>query len=726
MTNTLKATFRLTAIAAALFAAYGTAQAQATLAQENPEIGRLASPSADDNLSIGAGNWSNDRRFQGQYDGMPDEGAYFLFDGQVHRRNDATGDWFRLDMRNLGLDTREVRIGAERQGDIGGSIEFNQIPRVYPWTVNSNLLGIGQSNMTIQGAPPTVERTLTTRRDRTSVDFFKSLNNLVPGLKFTFDYRHEDKTGELNYGLGSQPLWLAQPIDSTTQLLNAGFEYSKDKLQLRGGYYATWWDTSESLVFGLRSGTGTPGSTQNPNPTPLSQPLDNQSWEVYLDGGYSFTPTTRGTFKLKYGEATMDESLPSWGLTGVNAPFVNMPRKLDGQVNTTLVQVGLSSRPMPKLSVVANLRYYDMDDQTPLLGVVGNNATGAVQVHNTPQSIETWSGKLEGTYRLPMGFSVIGGIDGKKQDRSVPQFADEIYVPYRSKLDEWNYGIQVRRGLSETINGSLGYVYSTRDGNSYSFANHPTAFAENQINPIHIADRDRDRWRLQLDWTPVSNFTVQGTFEDARDDYSNSASRPWGLTDGKASLYSIDATLQINPDWQLVAWYAYDRTEADQIGGRWDRITEVFEGTRDASLKDKSDSLGVSLNGKINAKWKVGADVLWTKSRSEYKETWTPTGLGATARYPTSGGETAVPLPNLTTELTRFRLFADYAVQKNASLRFDVIYEDWRTNDWVYSFSNGTPFTFGTTGATADGTFFTQTSPQKSTFVGVRYKYMLE
>ena len=71
-------------------------------------------------------------------------------------------------------------------------------------------------------------------------------------------------------------------------------------------------------------------------------------------------------------------------------------------------------------------------------------------------------------------------------------------------------------------------------------------------------------------------------------------------------------------------------------------------------------------------------------------------------------------------------MYADYAVQKNGSLRLDVIYEHWKTNDWSYSFAGGSPFTFGTTGATADGTYFVQDSPQNATFVGLRYKYMLD
>jgi len=368
------------------------------------------------------------------------------------------------------------------------------------------------------------------------------------------------------------------------------------------------------------------------------------------------------------------------------------------------------------------------------------------QIYNTPQSIRTTSGNVEAGYSLPMGFKVIGSVTGKHQNRSVP-VAEPLYVPYREdKLDEWNYGVELRRGLSETINGSLSYVYSTRDGSGYTYIDEPPAYPENGINPMHIADRNRSKVRAKLDWTPVNNFSVTGVAEYAKDTYPQDADRPYGLKKGKGQFYSLDATYQFTPDWQLVGWYAYDQTDADQYAARWCRRSTgapsagvcgpppgtpvTLEGTKYAQLKDKNNTLGASLKGKVNAKLKIGADVLWTQAKASYNESWTPTNLpgsNSSARYYTSGGVTEQELPNIKTELTRFGVFADYAVQKNGSLRLDVIYEHWKTNDWSYSFADGNPFKFGNpTGQTQDGTYFVQDSPQNATFVGLRYKYMLD
>ena len=61
-----------------------------------------------------------------------------------------------------------------------------------------------------------------------------------------------------------------------------------------------------------------------------------------------------------------------------------------------------------------------------------------------------------------------------------------------------------------------------------------------------------------------------------------------------------------------------------------------------------------------------------------------------------------------------------YALEKNADLRFDYIYEYWKTDDWSWLFANGTTFTYGTT---TDGTQVTQNPKQTANYLGVRYTY---
>lgn len=719
-----KQTFTLTALAAALLAAYAPAATA-----EDAALNQLTKP--ESSVSVGVGSWSDHRSQQGIYDGMRDDGAYLLLDADVVKRDDATGTWNSLTVRNMGLDNREVRLEHTRQGNYGVVLEYNQITREAPYTVSTGLAGIGTPNMTISGsganALPLQEVNLGTERDRIHLGVFKSL---MPGLDFKLSLRNEEKDGSRHWGLGSQPYFLAEPIDSTTRQLEATLSYVSEKLQLSGGYYGSWYDNANSMAWGLINGAAQPGTTSAPNPTPLSLPLDNQAHQFFVDGGYDFSSTTRGTFKLSYSHATQDDALATWGLAAPNGSFVGAPASLNGEVNTTLMQLGINSRPTPKLTLTANLRYNDVSDETPLAGFVGNNTTGAITVHNTPHSIQTTSGKAEANYRLANGFSLIGGVDLSRQDRSYPIFESERYVPFRSKLDEDTYRVQLRRSLSDTINGALAFLHSTRDGSTYLPTEH---FPSDLINPIHIADRDRNKWRLTLDWTPITPLSVQFNYENAQDDYGTSADRPYGLKDGSARLYSADLVYTINPDWQVTAWYSHDETKATEYGARWDRVTEAYEMDKAANLKDTGNAVGLGVRGKVNPKLRVGADLQWVRNRSEYPLSFDTAGLGlaltpvgpggTTAVYPTSGGVTATALPDIENKLSRLSLFAQYAVQKNADLRADVIFERWRSDDWTWLFSDGSAFTYGTT---VDGTRVLTDPRQSSTFVGIRYIYKFQ
>ncbi len=553
------------------------------------------------------------------------------------------------------------------------------------------------------------------------VKFFKYLH---PDLNFKIGFRNEDKTGDRHWGRGGAPEFAAEPIDSSTQTLDAIVDYAGELLQLSGGYIGNWYKNHNDLVT----------TTNGTNTYNLSLPLDNQAHQAFLNGGYSFTPKTRGTFRLSYTHATVDEHLPTANIPGLawggggDGPFPAAPASLDAAINTTMVFLGLSSRPLEKLSLVANLRYHEVNDETPDDLIVCTNCNNAVPgdetfVHSTPLDYKTLSGKLEGTYRLPEGYSVIAGVDLKYQDRTVPYGGDfnpvdgkddERYVPFRADRDEMTYRIQVRKSMSATLNGALALSHSKRDGSRYKVAvNSEPGEGLNaaSIDPINIADRDRNKLRATIDWAPSDRANLQFNYEIAKDDYSG---HTLGLRDGKAQLVSVDAGYTLNEDWQLTGWVSHDTNEAKQRNHRFASGSyseaEMFD-----TLKDTGDSVGLGLEGKVNSKLKAGANLEWTRNRSEYDQDLLTTGAGTLYQTGTVG-----PLPDIKSTAAKLDLFAEYAVAKNADLRFDIVHERWKTDDWSWEYSDGTSFTYGTT---TDGTRVVLDPKQTSTFVGVRYVY---
>jgi MtrB/PioB family decaheme-associated outer membrane protein len=431
----------------------------------------------------------------------------------------------------------------------------------------------------------------------------------------------------------------------------------------------------------------------------------------------------------------MDEELPIG--TGAAAPLAGAPTMLDGRLDNTLLQAGLTSRATQAFSWLANLRYYKSEEKTPQNRFVRANSTGhvcdaaavnnVVCTDNTPLTFETLTGKLEGTYRFGQGWSAMAGIEHSKQDRNVPVGTgtvlngvdDQRYVPFRAQLDETTYRLQLRRALSETVNGSIGYAYSERDGSDFT----PTNEAESDaINPIHIADRDRHRLRLMLDWAPTQALNFTFNAEYAQDEYGHSVARPYGLREGQMALFSIDAGYRVSDNWQVTAWYSYDRSEAEQHAQRAPTGTapnNAAPAEKVANLEDIGNHFGLGLHGALMARLKAGLEFLFSKNVNKYPETVTPTGAGLVYLPGTTG-----PLPDIKNELFRVKLYATYAVQKNADVRVDYIHERWRTDDWTWFFAdNSTPFTYGTT---TDGTTVIHDRKQDADFIGVRYIYRFE
>jgi MtrB/PioB family decaheme-associated outer membrane protein len=383
------------------------------------------------------------------------------------------------------------------------------------------------------------------------------------------------------------------------------------------------------------------------------------------------------------------------------------------------MQVGITQRLTRDFTWLASLRSYESDEKTPQYRVVGPACPGCVDT--TPLDIKTRTGKLEGTYRTAQNLSLTGGLDLVKTERNVPVgdpnpagFDNQRYVPFRSDVTETTLRLEARRSLAETLNGRVLYAHSQRDGSNFTPTNQPQS---ELINPIYLADRDRDKVKLALDWAVTQPLTLTFNVEYAKDNYDTSDSRPYGLTDGSAALFSLDAAYTVAENWQITAFYTRDQTKATQLGQR-NASSGAGEAVKEAKLEDTGDTFGVGVRGQLRPKLKLGADLLYQKNVNKYPEAITLTGAGTL--YPTG---TTGPLPDITNTLKRLKLNATYAMQKNSELRFEYTYELWKTNDWSWMFADGTPFTYGTT---TDGTQVTQAPSQHANWFGVRYIYRFQ
>ncbi len=670
--------FTHTAIAVALFSAFGTASGA-----ETDEITALTKP--ESTIQFGVGHVDGDNRRFGQYNGLNEQGTHGLLNADIIKRDDATGTWLKFHGRNLGLDSRELRFDHEVQGNWGYYLDYSKIPRYEPNQALTGVTGIGSNNLTIPAPAATTGLVdLKTVRERFGLGFSKQL---MGNWNVKIDFRNEQKDGARLWGrgntTGSSFEFAPEPINSTTRQLEATLGYTGERLQLSGGYYGTMYNNEYN---GLNFIGGAAGLSTF---TPIALPPDNHSHQLHLAGAYAFTPTTNGNFKVAYGKAQQDDAF----VTGVNVPLApGIGNNLQGRIDTTLVQMGLTARPLPKLTLRGSLRYEDRDDKTPVLRY-NTLATGTSTFNgdNEPRSDRTTSGKFEAGYALPMSFRLTGGLDYDEKKRSISPVR---IVSHRDKTEETAYRVELRRSMSDTVTGAVSYIHSERTGSPFRLTtlNNGTA-GSNLIAPIHLADRRREKVRLSANWTPTERLGLQFMLDEARDNYSARDAMGIGPQKGKAQNYSIDGSYTFSEAWQATAWISRNDNHMDQTTAVGAAAGQIWA----AALRNRGDAFGLGVRGKPHSRLEVGVDLSSNDITDEYQQQ----AITGTAR---------TSLPEVTTRITRLQLFTKYAIQKNSGVRLDYIYNRYSTNDWTWS-----------TWTYTDGTRLLQDPVQKTNFVGLSY-----
>jgi MtrB/PioB family decaheme-associated outer membrane protein len=703
-----------------LLAAFGPAHA------DEEEIAGYIKPASSVSVGLGAVSGdSKDRTIFGQYNGLRKDDAYLLLDVDVVKREDATGLWTNFEGRNLGLDNREMRFSQNKQGDWKYFAEYNEMVRHDPRTINTGLQGAGTTTPTVLSlAAPGTGANLNLDLKRKGITLGAE-KWLTPNLLVEASFKNEDKDGSRLSGIGlncsniitgipcstttGAMLLLPEPINSTTKQFEAKLNYSGEKFLLSGGYYGSFFTNSNGSLNPRVSGNlwNPDGTLLNPAAgTPpntllgylqqsVALPPDNQAHQLYVSGNYAFTPTTRATFKYAYTHATQNQDFGSMGLTGAPVGVNN----LGGVLNSNLAQIGLTARPMAKVSMLANLRYEEKEDETPI--ALYNGAFS-----NTLNSSKKLNGKLEASYQLPDNYRATLGVDYAWVHRDRPVNTSSILdtpsvLPLsglREDTNELGYRAELRRSLSETLNACVSYVRSTRDGYRWMSLTPGFPFVAYSTSvpgayPMTMMDRRRDKVKVSADWMPTDKLSLQFMVEDGKDTYTGPTET--GMRDTGMKSYGIDAALNMSENWKLTGYVnqGYQTLHVDHNVGYL------------AELENISTTLGIGVVGRPSSKIEMGGDLSYMNDSNRYKQSM---GTGAAI---IGGG-----LPDVTYRATILKLFGKYALQKNADIRVDLVHQRAKLDEWTWGY-NGTPFTY------SDNTTVSMQPSQNVTFLGASYIY---
>ena len=686
----------------------------ASAEDESDEILRLIKPESSVTLGIGQVDKTN-QRF-GMYNGLHKEGTVGIGDFSIIRRDDQSGTWFRASGRNLGVPEAELRLEHEYQGHWQYFAEFDQITRYTPYTVSSRLRGVGTNTLSypntsgLQTAATSQLADLKTERLATRLGFNHFFS---PEFEFRVLFQNVDKKGERLFGrgtIGAQE-FLVEPIDSTTRQLDAVLNYTGEKLQLSGGYYGTWFHSANNQL-NVNGGDVALRTAASPNLpfSVIALPPDNFSHQLHLSGAYQFTDKTSGNFKVAHTSAYQEDnfvSVPNPTSGGLPPGGLNKSGQsnLGGRLDTTLVNLGLTSRPLRDLSLLGSFRYEDRHDLTPVVRYINvTSTTSTTDGYNEPRSLRIMNGKFEASYLLPAAIRVTGGIDQEQKEHSITGVR---VVGYRDRTDETSYRLELKKTLTEDLNGLIAYVHSDRTGSSYQTLQTWNATTgqfnagssySNRLQPIYISDRVRDKVRLLTDWTPIESLNLQLVVEDARDNYGPGRdSLNIGAREGSSRLYSLDSSWTISEKWRANAWVSRNETRMDQATGN--SLATLWT----SSLHNQVDMLGAGVRGKLTELIDIGADFVLSHDKSSYNE---------------GGAALSSPLPDITYDQTTIKLFGRYAISKDTKVRLDYVRDHRRSNDWTWDGTAASgPYVY------TDGTTLYQNPNVTVQFLGVSLSY---
>lgn len=718
MTNTLTSfRFHRTVLALALCAAFAPVQAQ-TDADETNNVEATVSAG----LGVVGGS-SADRALFGQYNGLRDHSAAGMLGIDYSLRKQASSTWVDLHGSNLLGDTRELGLVWKNPGSWKFTADYGELVRYDPNTVNTGLLGAGSTTPQVVVVTPGTgaDFELKTKRTSLGLGFTKIIS---PALQFAVDLKSENKKGSRLFGLGlicsplitpgcvgappgGAVLMLPEPINANHSQVEARASYALEKLRFSVGYYGSFYrNTNDTLQPGL----GTLGS---PDFLSLNQQLalapDNQAHQLDLSGSYDFTRTTRGTVKLGYATAKQNADFASVGLINAPAGVTN----LGGQVNTKLAKIGLTSRPIPKLSLLADLRYQDRDDQTPLANysIVGAGASALPATNRNLPNKKT-QGKLQASWQFTSDYRGTLGADYEAIDRGVFTATSAVsgFIPLRQKTEEVGVRAELRRRLADDLSGAISVSSSRRDGSNWLQGSSgpgvtevadPAASLTSAIFMPTLADRQRDKVKLFADWQPSEKLSLQFSAEEGKDKFS--APSAYGVQKTRMNQFSIDWGYALSASWALNGYLSQGVQTLNQ--SRYAGYVMAFDNT------NLGASIGVT--GQATSKLQVGGSLSYVDDKSVYAQTL-DAAAGAYARtLQNSGG-----LPDVVYRQTALKLFGKYALKKGSTVRFDLVHQRSSMNDWAWGY-NGVPYAY------SDGTTVAQNPNQSVSFIGVTYIYQL-
>ena len=414
-------------------------------------------------------------------------------------------------------------------------------------------------------------------------------------LSLSVAYDRRTKYGSKGtYGpIGDRPprtlnIELAEPVDYRTNELTFAAEHDGGTYQLRGEYlFSDFANDIDTLQWQNVFTTASPGATFDVWDRSVSTygvrplPPDNRYHNMMASFGTDLPFDSRLIATAAYGRLEQNETLLPYSYN-VNVLAVrDLPRPTaDARIDTTSLTADYVISPVPRLSIRAFFRHYDLDNQTAssrwqYITQDTSNLNGTSSYVNkrvnVPYAWDRQNTGAEATFRMPSRSHLTLGYEHEnvgRVHREAETSEDIVRAAWRTRALRWT-SVELRYRYGSRDGGLYhydvtreGYWYAPSDANDFNnpqftFDNHP------DMRRYDVSDRQRQQFDARVNLTPRADVAVSAFVRYRKDDFDSgvSAVQPLlgtgfadaaaytpgnqlGLLEDSRTRYGIDAFVQ--------------------------------------------------------------------------------------------------------------------------------------------------------------------------------------
>ena len=696
---------------------------------------------ADNYVEIGGGYNSNDSFRFGQFSGLYEKGPFAVF-GFNWLQHDPGRDsrYWSLFGSNLGLDSRRVRFEAGDQGLWNAYVGVDQLTKSDAENARFTFAGLGTNTLTqlcanvaATGTPsgaaaisPSCLQPFDIQQQR---DIYRMglRGSVAKDWDVKIDYREDRRDGTrltgmyFNFGV-----IVPYHTNDKTQQVETLVAYTTKDWQWQFGYQFSKFSNNDPFLQVENPYTVTNGSDLGR----LSLNPDNDFHQLHTTIGYNLSKQTRVTGQLSYGMARQNQTfMPYTTATGGAVTAGNVTpanASLDGEVLHTNADLALLTRPLDKLSLKLAYQYANKDNRTPVNTYTyfsrdANTAPAATNVRrNVPLSTKEHRFLADADYLIAQQTYLRAQLERR---HVAYELAD------RTETDTDRASLELRRPVSETVLGSVGYTYTRRTGsdyyknvffeNSYSsavqnpttasattgFTNHPS------MRQFLWSDYTENRVRASGNWTVSETVSLQGSVDGYRNRSSkdqncsrisatqdnNTLAAVGSLPDtclGRDELAggSINLDIQWQPEENLTTFafanVAVTSTDihgrqyaGGTVGGFAPLGTTTAANTAndwfaDVTMRDRA--VGTGLKWQPVENWDVGGTYVFASSTNSMQ-------------LSRASGAAPAGIADQNSRLHTLQLFAKWDYSKAVTWRLNYVYELLHSDDFQLSNAPAAP-----------------------------------